>query len=104
MVRKRARLGEDNDPLTSTDKVLAGFEELSKSTSGQADKLGSQEVEEDAANKTTQETSQQVKKPTSQQASNSKIRQTRRKKHHLAIRLNKIHRKLTSQKVNKLKI
>ncbi len=72
MVRKRARLGEDNDPLTSTDKVLAGFEELSKSTSRATDKLGSQDVEDDAANKTNKSTSQQVNKST--------IRQARRKK------------------------
>ena len=80
MVRKRARLGEDNDPLTSTDKVLAGFEELSKSTSQEVNFSGSQEVEENTANKTNNPTSQQVKKSTSQQASNSKIRQVRRKK------------------------
>ena len=72
MVRKRARLGEDNDPLTSTDKVLAGFEKLSKSTYTDADKSGSQDVEDDAANKTNN--------PTSQQARKSAIRQARRKK------------------------
>jgi hypothetical protein len=38
---KRARL-KDNDPLSPTDEVLAGFEQLSKSTSQEADKLTGQ--------------------------------------------------------------
>ncbi len=32
MAKKRARLTDDNDPLSSTDQVLAGFEQLSQST------------------------------------------------------------------------
>ena len=42
MVKKRARL-EDNDPLSSTDRVLAGFEQLSKSAIQEPDKLTSQQ-------------------------------------------------------------
>lgn len=80
MVKKRVRLTEDNDPLTSTDKVLAGFEELSKVTSQEADKSGSQKVEDVAASKSNKSTSRQVKKSTSQPASKSTIRQARRKK------------------------
>lgn len=79
MARKRARLGEDNDPLTSTDKVLQGFEELSKSTEG-ADKSASQEVEDMEASKTNKSTSRQAKKSTRQPANKSTIRQSRRKK------------------------
>ncbi|NJN12446.1 MAG: hypothetical protein HC815_32590 [Richelia sp. RM1_1_1] len=97
MVRKRARLGEDNDPLTSTDKVLAGFEELSKSTSQEVNKSESQEVEDDATNKTN--------KPTSQQASKSAIRQVRRKKTSPSNTSKQDTRevdKLESQQVNKL--
>ena len=78
MARKRARLGEDNDPLTSTDKVLAGFEELSKSTSQEVDKSGSQKDME--ASKTNKSTSRQVKKSTRQPANKSTIRASRRKK------------------------
>ena len=45
MAQKRARLS-DNDPLTATDAVLAGFEILSKSGSQQVNQSTSQEVEE----------------------------------------------------------
>lgn len=40
--RKRARLTEENDPLTQTDQVLAGFEQVSQSASQKASKLTSQ--------------------------------------------------------------
>ncbi|MEY3222113.1 MAG: hypothetical protein RLZZ203_969 [Cyanobacteriota bacterium] len=44
MVKKRARL-EDNDPLSSTDRVLAGFEQISKSASQQSNQSTSQEAD-----------------------------------------------------------
>jgi hypothetical protein len=44
MVKRRARL-EDNDPLSSTDRVLAGFEQISKSASQQSNQLTSQEAD-----------------------------------------------------------
>ena len=44
MVKRRARL-EDNDPLSSTDKVLAGFEKMSKSASQQSNQSTSQEAD-----------------------------------------------------------
>ena len=44
MVKRRARL-EDNDPLSSTDRVLAGFEQMSKSTSQQSNQSTSQEAD-----------------------------------------------------------
>ena len=40
--RKRARLTEENDPLTQTDQVLAGFEQVSQSASQEAGELTSQ--------------------------------------------------------------
>jgi hypothetical protein len=43
MAKRRARLTDSNDPLNLTDKVLAGFEQVSQSTSQQANKLASQE-------------------------------------------------------------
>ena len=42
MAKRRARLTDENDPLSSTDKVLAGFEQLSQSASQQANKSTSQ--------------------------------------------------------------
>ena len=56
MSKKRARLTEDNDPLTATDKVLAGFQQLSQPTSQPAQNTASQ--------KDNKLTSQQVDKPT----------------------------------------
>ena len=44
MARQRARL-KDNDPLSPTDEVLAGFEQVSKSTSQKAEKSTGQEVD-----------------------------------------------------------
>ncbi len=58
MAKRRARLNDENDPLSSTDKVLAGFEQLSQSTSQQVSNT----------------TSQQVYQPASQQADKSIIR------------------------------
>lgn len=55
MAKKRARLTEDNDPLTATDKVLAGFGQLSQPTSQPAQNTASQ--------KHNKLTSQQVDKP-----------------------------------------
>jgi hypothetical protein len=61
MATKRARLTEDNDPLTATDKVLAGFQQLSQPAS-QPDrnieshkdrKLTSQPVDKPALRKVT---------------------------------------------------
>ena len=77
MVKKRARL-EDNDPLSSTDRVLAGFEQLSKSAIQEPDKSAIQQnsnitsqqpmMEQITINGET--ASQQSDKLTSQQDSN----------------------------------
>lgn len=42
-MRKRIRLTDENDPLTQTEQVLAGFEQVSKLASQQVNKLTSQE-------------------------------------------------------------
>jgi hypothetical protein len=42
-MRKRIRLTDENDPLTQTEQVLAGFEQVSKLASQQVDKSTSQE-------------------------------------------------------------
>jgi len=76
VAKRRARLNEENDPLSSTDKVLAGFEQLSQSTSqpvsqstSQPDvKLVSQPHDNDKS------TSQPASKPTTQPADKSAIR------------------------------
>ena len=84
MAKRRVRLNDENDPLSSTDKVLAGFEQLSHSTSQQASKTTSQPVSQS----TTQPdvklvnqpkdndklTSQPASKPTTQPADKSAIR------------------------------
>jgi hypothetical protein len=44
-MRKRIRLTDENDPLTQTEQVLAGFEQVSKLASQQVEKSTSQESE-----------------------------------------------------------
>jgi hypothetical protein len=66
VAKRRARLNDENDPLSSTDKVLAGFEQLSQSTSQPDDLLTSQQV--------SLSTSQPDDKLTSQQVNKSAIR------------------------------
>ncbi len=53
MAKRRARLNDENDPLSSTDKVLAGFEQLSQSASQPDDLLTSQQVSKSAIRKAT---------------------------------------------------
>lgn len=76
MTKRRARLNDDNDPLSSTDKVLAGFEQISKSTSQQdevstsqeADKLTSQPDKLLTSRKSDKSASQQDEVSTSKEA------------------------------------
>ena len=49
MAKRRARLNDENDPLSSTDKVLARFEQLSQSASQSDDKPTSQQVSQSAS-------------------------------------------------------
>ncbi len=51
MAKRRARLNDENDPLSSTDKVLARFEQLSQSASQPDDKPTSQQVSQSASQK-----------------------------------------------------
>ena len=59
MAKRRARLS-DNDPLSSTDKVLAGFEQFNQSTLQGAERSTSQPVDPS--------TSQHVKKSVTRKA------------------------------------
>ncbi len=67
MAKTRARLTDDNDPLSSTESVFASLEQVSKSASQQADNTASQ-----------QETAQTkpVNLPTSQEVDKPKIRKS----------------------------
>lgn len=75
MTQRRARLNDDNDPLSSTDKVLAGFEQFNKSasqqdevsTSKEADKPTSQQDKLSTSNKSNKSTSLEANKSASQQ-------------------------------------
>lgn len=82
MAKRRARLNDENDPLSSTDKVLAGFEQLSQSTTQQASKTTSQQVSQSTTHPDVKlvsqpndkSTSQPASKPTTQPADKSAIR------------------------------
>jgi len=63
MPKKRARLTEDNDPLNSTDQVLASLEQLSHSTSQQVDKQTSQKADKLTRQEVRQETIPKDNKP-----------------------------------------
>jgi hypothetical protein len=65
MAKKRVRITDDNDPLNSTDRVLAGFEQVSKLTSQQDNNLASQEDNKSASQQASKSTSQQVEMTTS---------------------------------------
>ncbi|HEY9803236.1 MAG TPA: hypothetical protein V6D25_23030 [Leptolyngbyaceae cyanobacterium] len=76
MTQRRARLNDDNDPLSSTDKVLAGFEQFNKSasqqdevsTSKEADKSTSQQDKPSTSGKFNKSASQQNEVSTSKEA------------------------------------
>ena len=74
MVKKRARL-EDNDPLSSTDRVLAGFEQLSKSAIQEPDKLTSQQDSNITSQQPMMEQITINREITSQQSDKSAIQQ-----------------------------
>lgn len=65
MVKQRARLTVDNDPLTRTDAVLAGLEKLSKSASQQVDKLTSEQDKKLTGQQVNKSASEEVEKLTS---------------------------------------
>lgn len=53
MNKKRARLTDDNDPLSQTDQVLAGFEQASQPATQKAKKSTSQKVDKLTIRKAT---------------------------------------------------
>nr|WP_322715956.1 hypothetical protein [Nostoc sp. ChiQUE02]MDZ8228811.1 hypothetical protein [Nostoc sp. ChiQUE02] len=67
MTKRRARLNDDNDPLSSTDKVLAGFEQISKSASQQDEVSTSKEADKSTSQPDKLLTSQKSDKSASQQ-------------------------------------
>lgn len=93
MAKKRVRITDENDPLNSTERVLAGFEQVSKLTSQQDNKLGSQEDNKltsqqlsssdqlevksfSGNNLVNKSSSQQVNKSTSQKDNKPKLRKS----------------------------
>ncbi|MBD2534658.1 hypothetical protein H6G97_36355 [Nostoc flagelliforme FACHB-838] len=68
MTKRRARLNDDNDPLSSTDKVLAGFEQIGKSTSQQDEVSTSKEADKSTSQQDEVPTSKEADKSTSQQS------------------------------------
>ncbi|MBW4558788.1 MAG: hypothetical protein KME59_23290 [Trichormus sp. ATA11-4-KO1] len=68
MAKRRVRLNDENDPLSSTDKVLAGFEQVSKSTSQPDEKLTSQEDKLSTIQADNIKSSQDVNNSTIQEA------------------------------------
>lgn len=85
MAKPRVRLTDENDPLNSTERVLAGFERVSKIASQQDSKSASQ----------------QVKKPTSQQVNFSSSQLTSDLEEDEAISINELVDNSTSQLPNK---
>jgi len=87
MTRKRARITDENNPLTSTDEILAGFQQLSQSTSQQAQSPAITEICNVATQKAKKSTIQKSGNITSQQVDTSVVNQVSN---------------LESQQVNKL--
>jgi hypothetical protein len=59
-MRKRIRLTDENDPLTQTEQVLAGFEQVSKLASQQVEKSTSQDSGSSQSQESTELDAQQV--------------------------------------------
>jgi membrane-associated HD superfamily phosphohydrolase len=123
MANKRARIS-DRNPLTATDGVIAGYEQVNKSasqqsesdllTSGQVSKSASQQAENIASQQTDKLTSQnelaetdntsdnsateEVSKPTSQQSDNLANQEVNK----LEVTSNQQSEKSTSQQANNI--
>jgi hypothetical protein len=96
MAKRRVRLNDENDPLSSTDKVLAGFEQVSKSTSQPDNKLTSQEDSNSTIQEADKPTNQEDKMSTSQPDKTDSSTQTNPA-------TNNRRKKSTRQEVNKIK-
>ena len=113
MAKRRVRLTDENDPLNSTERVLAGFEQVSKlksqqdkkSTSQQDNKSRSQlpnKITSQEDNKlTSQEDNQLVSQEDNQLTSQKDNKPTSQQENKLASPLASLP---TSQPVNKLKL
>lgn len=73
-MRKRIRLTDENDPLTQTEQVLAGFEQVSKLASQQVEKSTSQDSGSSQNQEFTGLDSQQVSLLGSQQVDKSVLK------------------------------
>jgi hypothetical protein len=73
-MRKRIRLTDENDPLTQTEQVLAGFEQVSKLASQQVEKLTSQDSGSPQSQKSTELDTQQADLLGSQQVDKSVLK------------------------------
>jgi predicted mannosyl-3-phosphoglycerate phosphatase (HAD superfamily) len=73
-MRKRIRLTDENDPLTQTEQVLAGFEQVSKLASQQVEKSTSQDSESSQKQEFTGLDAQQVSLLGSQQVDKSVLK------------------------------
>lgn len=80
MAKKRVRLTDDNDPLSSTDQVLAGFEQLSQSTSQPVEKLDSQQVNQSNINQDDLSDSPEVESSSTKELKKQNINQSTRQK------------------------
>jgi predicted mannosyl-3-phosphoglycerate phosphatase (HAD superfamily) len=73
-MRKRIRLTDENDPLTQTEQVLAGFEQVSKLASQQVEKSTSQDSGSSQSQEFTGLDAQQVSLSGSQQVDKSVLK------------------------------
>ena len=77
MAKQRARLTDNNDPLSSTESVFASLEQASKSESQQVDNIAIQQVEKSKPKQQPIKPTQQLDNlPTSQQVDKSTIRKS----------------------------
>ncbi len=74
-MRKRIRLTDENDPLTQTEQVLAGFEQVSKLASQQVKKSTSQKSKERDPQQVDLLTSQDSGDPASQESKGLDVQQ-----------------------------
>ncbi len=77
MAKQRARLTDNNDPLSSTESVFASLEQASKSESQQVDNTAIQQAEKSKPKQQHVKPTQQLDNlPTSQQVDKSTIRKS----------------------------
>lgn len=97
MAKRRVRLTDENDPLNSTDRVLAGFEQVSKITSQEDNKSTSQQDNQLVSQEDNKSTSQENNQLVSPKDNKSTSRQDNKSTSQLSD-------KTTRQQVNKSKL